>query len=209
MESALKGLFGGGESNDDTSAAHDFVQRVTTGDPSQGYTNEEAQAAASHVLQHAPPDVVNRAMEKSMSNLSEDQRGQFAQMLQQRSAQGRPTDAGVSSGSGPTIQHSSGSSDSGGSEGGLGGMLGGLLGGSGGGGNSGGLLGGSGGSNSGGGLGGMLGGLLGGGAQSQSQSGTVQQGGGGNVLSDVMNNPIGKVAMAGMAAYAMKEILGK
>ena len=196
MESALKGLFGGGESNSDTSAAHDFVQRVTTGDPSQGYTNEEAQAAASHVLQHAPPDVVNRAMEKSMSNLSEDQRGQFAQMLQQRSAQGRPTDAGVSSGSGPTIQHSSGSSDSGDSEGGLGGMLGGLLGGSGGG-------------NSGGGLGGMLGGLLGGGAQSQSQSGTVQQGGGGNVLSDVMNNPIGKVAMAGMAAYAMKEILGK
>ncbi len=200
MEGALKGLFGGGGATD-TSAAHDFVQRVTTGDPAQGYTTEEAHAAATHVLQNASPDTIDRAMQQSLGNLSEDQRGQFAQMLQQRTAQGRPAD---NAGSGLTVQHSSGENQGSSSGGGLGDVLGGLLGGGGGG--LSGMLGG------GGGLSGMLGGLLGGGGggQAQAQSGATNQGGGlSGGLGELMNNPIGKIAMAGMAAYAMKEVLGR
>jgi len=189
MEGALKGLFGGGDSTPETHAkANDFIQRVTTGDPTQGYSKDEAHAAVSHVLQNAPPDTIQRAMNKSLNNLSEGQRQEFAQMVQQRQTQGRPSD-----GSGVTIQHSGGGSaqaQSGG--GGFGDVLGGLLGGSGGGGGS---------------LGGLLGGLLGGGGGTQ--TGASHSGGMGGELGEIMNSPVGKAAMAGMAAFAMKEIMQK
>ncbi len=189
MEGALKGLFGGGGATNDTAPAQDFVQRVTTGDPAQGYTTEEAHAAASHVLQNASPDTIDRAMQQSLGNLSEGQRGEFAQMLQQRTAQGRPADPAAN---GLTVQHSSGAGQAPSGGGGLGDILGGLMGGAGGGGFS-----------------SMLGGLLGGG-QNQAQSGATSQSGGMmGGLGDLMNNPIGKIAMAGMAAYAMKEVLNR
>jgi hypothetical protein len=197
MDNALKGLFGGGSGGTDAAApesrnaAHDFIQRVTTGDQTQGYSDQEAHAAVSHVLQHASPDTVNRALTQSVNNLSEDQRAEFNQMLQQRAAQGRTSGAQSSSG-GPIIQQSSGGQS--GSDGSFGDVLGGLLGGSG---------------------GGLLGGLLGGSggtAQAQTQTGAAQTSGNGGLfgsLGELMSTPIGKAVMAGAAAFAMKEILNK
>jgi hypothetical protein len=190
MEGALKGLFGGGEATPDSHAkANDFIQRVTTGDQAEGYTKDEAHAAVSHVLQNAPPATIQRAMNQSLNNMSESQRQEFAQMVQQRQAQGRPQD-----GSGVQIQHSSGGSAQAQRGGGLDDVLGGLLGGSGSGGGS---------------LGGLLGGLLGG---ASAQTGATQgsSGGGlGGALGEIMSSPVGKAAMAGMAAFAMKEIMQK
>lgn len=194
MDNALKGLFGGGTSGgatapDTRNAAQDFIQRVTTGDQTQGYSDQEAHAAVSHVLQNASPDMVNRALAQSVNNLSEDQRSEFNQMLQQRAAQGRTSGAQSSSG-GPIIQQSSGGQSGSGSS--VGDVLGGLLGGS----------------------GGLLGGLLGGGAaQTQTQTGAAQTSSDGGGLfgsvGELMSTPIGKAVMAGAAAFAMKEILNK
>lgn len=195
MDNALKGLFGGGSGSTDApapesrNAAHDFIQRVTTGDQTQGYSDQEAHAAVSHVLQNASSDTVNRALTQSVNNLSADQRAEFNQMLQQRAAQGRTSGAQSSSG-GPIIQQSSGGQSS--SDGSLGDVLGGLLGGS----------------------GGLLGGLLGGSAgTAQAQTGAAQTSGGGGglfgSLGELMSTPLGKAVMAGAAAFAMKEILNK
>jgi hypothetical protein len=192
MENALKGLFGGGADasadNSGNAQAHDFIQRVTTGDQTQGYSDDEAHAAVQHVLQHVPPETMNRALQQSVNNLSEDQRSQFNQMLQQRAAQGRGSGAQSSSG-GPIIQRSSGAQS--GLDGGLGEVLGGLLGGG----------------------GGLLGGLLGSGGTAQAQTGAAQTSNGGGGLfgsvGELMSNPIGRAVMAGAAAFAMKEILNR
>jgi hypothetical protein len=178
MEGALKGLFGGGEQGN--TQAHDFIQRVTTGDPTQGYSTDEAHAAVDHVVKNAPPETINRAMQKSLGSLNEEQRSQFAQMLEQRAARGRSGDGG-----GPTIQHTGGTTQGGG--GGMGDILGGLLGG--------------------GGFSDLLGGLLGGGGGDSNATNRDDGMLGG--LGDIMNNPIGRAAMAGMAAYAMKELLDR
>jgi hypothetical protein len=192
MDNALKGLFGGGTSTsgnaDARGAAHDFIQRVTTGDQTQGYSDEEAHAAVQHVMQHASPDTMNRAIQQSVNNLSEEQRGQFAQMLQQRQAQGRTSGSAGANG-GPIIQQSGGGTSN--SGGGLGDILGGLMGG---------------------GSGGLLGGLLGGnGGQAQTQTGSTQgqsnQGGMFGSLGEIMSSPVGKAVMAGAAAFAMKEMM--
>jgi hypothetical protein len=179
MEGSLKGLFGGGEETHEKSAAHDFIQRVTTGDPTEGYSQEEAHERVSQVMKHASRDTLNRAFQQSVGNLNEDQRKQFAEMLKQRAAKGRPESS---------VQASASDSM------GLDDLLGGLMGGG-----------------SGGGLGDVLGGLLGGGGgNAHAQSGGSDQGGGMfDDLGDLLNSPIGKAAMAGMAAFAMKEILGK
>lgn len=200
MDSALKGLFGGGSGNagsapaDSRNQAQDFIQRVTTGDQTQGYSDQEAHAAVQHVMQNASPDTINRALEKSVGNLSEDQRSQFNQMLQQRAAGGRSAGSTSSSG-GPIIQQSGGSGAQADSNGGLGGMLGSLMGGSGG--LLGGLLGNAGGGNTG---------------QPQAQTSATNSSGGGGLFGSVgelMSSSVGKGVMAGAAAFALHEILNK
>jgi hypothetical protein len=201
----LKGLFGGGEdssaSQEQRAKAQDFVQRYMQGDPSEGYSQEEAVQALQAAAKHASPEQIQRATNEAINHLNPDQRKQFDEMLKQRQAgQGfvpieRAGDAGSASGSG----------------GGLDDVLGGLLGGNGGGGGLGGglgailggLLGGSSGSqSSGGGLGDILSGMTGG--QSSTQSGFQQQGGG---LGDIMSSPVGKAVIGGIAAFAMKELM--
>jgi hypothetical protein len=162
MESALKGLFGGGDGATATAQAQDFINRYEQGDPTQGYSHEEAQAAFQHAIQNAPPDTIQRAAQQAVGRLNAEQRAEFGQMLQQRQA-------GVTN------------------PGGLDDVLSGVLGGGGGS------------------LGGLLGGLMGGGAA----TGAVSQNQGSNGgLGDIMRSPVGKAVIAGIGAYAMKEILG-
>jgi hypothetical protein len=186
-ESHLKGLFGGGQSAgtpvspEHKAAAKDFVARYEQGDPSEGYSTDEASKYFNAALQHASPDQLQRASQKAVAKMNPDQRAAFAEMLKQRQAAGGGT---------VQIQHADGSR--GGTQGGgLDDILGGLLGGAGGGG-----------------LGNILGGLLGGG-QAGTQTGFQQGGGEGGGLGSILSSPAGKAAIAGVAAYAMKEIFDK
>ena len=223
------------ESDDHKAKAKDFVERYTTGDPTEGYTDEEARQMAAAVLPRLSPDQLQQALAASAKNIEtngkESDRSALAQMMRQREAgkgmvditrTGENTAAG-----GPAQQQSDDDM--------LGGLLGGLLGGgqsSGQGGTDlGGLLGGllGGGQSSGQGgtdLGGLLGGLLGGGGGGSAasiddifgapkeKSGAVpadrqveDAGGIGNMLGGLMDSPATKALIAGAAAYAMKELL--
>ena len=186
-------LFGGGnDDNDHRTNAQDFISRYQQGPIDQGYSDEEAVQHYQNVAQHADPATMQRASEQAFSNMDPDQRMQMAQLLQQHAGGQQVSNdprqmAGMVS---QMHQQNPGGLASllgGGGGGGLGGALGGLMGG----GNSGGALGGlMGGGNSG---GGALGGLMGGG----NSGGSGFPGG-----------TLGKVALGGIAAYAMKEILG-
>jgi hypothetical protein len=222
----LKGLFGGGEKNDDTdeqkAKARDFINRFSQGDPSEGYSKEEAAQHLQTALQKASPETIQRATRQAVENLNPDQRAQFAEMLKQRQAgQGMVQINRTSDGGGTQTGAASG-----GDGGGLDDILGGLLGGGGAaggglGGILGGLLGGASGGSSGGGgggLGNILGGLLGGGGDQKADSspGFAQadaSGGGGDSLlgglGDLLDSPIGKTVLAGVAAFAAKEMLDK
>src|SRR4051812_38853894 len=177
MEGSLKGLFGGGEVADEhKQAAADFANRVTTGDPTQGYTEEEAATHFQAAVQHASPQQLQAATEKAVNNLNPDQRAQFAEMLKQRQAgQGL---VNIQQAGGTATDPNAGATGGGGIDD----ILGGLLGGAGGGG-----------------LGGLLGGLLGGGDQAAQPQTGVQQGGtvaadqGGGAmggLGDILKSPI-------------------
>ena len=185
MDSMLKGLFGGGD-DDRRPHAQDFINRFEQGPIDQGYSDEEAYDHFSRVSQHADPDTMQRAAEQTFSRMSPQERAQFAQLMQQQmggQGGGFSDDPREMAGMVARVQKENpgglASLFGGGGGGGLGGMLGGLLGG---GGSSGG----------GGGLGGLMGGGSGGG------------GGGGGLL----GGTLGKVAMGGIAAYAMKELMG-
>jgi len=204
----LKGLFGGGDDSPDApnqrAKAQDFVQRYTTGDPTEGYSEDEARSAFETVAQRASPETMQRAARETLNKLNPDQRSQFAEMLKQRQAgQGgvQIERAGGSAGGGGGIDDMLGGLLGGGGGGGLGGLLGGLLGG------------GQGGGRSGGGLDDLLGGL--GGGQPRSQTGFEQRGGdegGGGMfggLGDLMGSPVGKAVIGGIAAFSLKEMMDK
>src|SRR3954471_3382291 len=85
----LKGLFGGGEdsSNQEQRAkAQDFVQRYMQGDPSEGYSQEEAAQALQAAAKHASPEQIQRATNEAINHLNPDQRKQFDEMMKQRQA---------------------------------------------------------------------------------------------------------------------------
>lgn len=227
MTDKIKGLFGGGEKDDDKddskAKARDFINRFSQGDPSEGYTKEEAAQHLETTLKKASPDQIQRATKKAVENLNPDQRAQFAEMLKKRQA-GEGMVQINRTGESASPQPGAAAQPGGGGDGGLDDILGGLLGGgAGGGGGLGGLLGGllgggaaSGGS--GGGLGDILGGLLGGGGddkKADASAGFTQgdsSGGGGSVLGglgDLLDSPIGKTVLAGVAAFAAKEMLDK
>lgn len=221
MADALKGLFGGGGGSDDIKDklgvepdhANDFVNRYMQGDPSEGFDDDEAVSNFNRVSQNASPETMERATRQALGNMTPNQRGDFAKMLQQRQAEGGTVPiqragerGGGGSGGEMGIDDMLGGLMGGGGGGGLGGMLGGLLGGGGGGSQSGG-----------GGMGGMLGGLLGGGdddgdrTRSRSQSGAQAGGQGGMFggLGDLMGSTAGKALIGGIAAFAMKEMMDK
>lgn len=247
MENAFKAIKGDGDETK-KAQARDFVDRVTTGDPLSGFSDDEVRESAA-VLKQLSPDERQRALSASVqnvkSNMKESDRSSLNEMLKQR--QGGQGMVDITR-SGENVQPGSTAGAEPG--GGLDDLLGGLLGGGGSGGSGGGglddllggLLGGGGGDSGrgqsgGGGLGDILGGLLGGGGDDDNksrggggglddllggilggggsgQTGAVEQpsGGGGGVggaVGDLLSGPMGKAILAGAAAYAMKEILGK
>lgn len=174
-------LFGGGnDDNDHRANAQDFISRYQQGPIDQGYSDDEAIQHYQNVAQHADPATMQRASEQAFMNMSPDQRSQMAQMLQQH-AGGQPVSNDPRQMAGMVSQMHQQNP----------GGLASLLGGGGGGGIGGALSGLMGGGNSG---GGALGGLMGGG----------NSGGGGGFP----GGTLGKVALGGIAAYAMKEVLG-
>jgi hypothetical protein len=209
--------------------AQDFVNRYTTGDPTQGYTDEEARQMAERVLPKLSPEQLQMALKASAANIESNatpnERTSLAEMMEQRKAgQGMVdiTRAGENVEPGTT---SEASAQAPGLDDLLGGLLGGLSGGaaapSGGGGGLGDILGGllGGGSSSsssgGGGLGDILGGILGGATQDAPQDApqaqpTAEASSGADItdmIADVMSSPMGKTLIAGAAAFAMKSIL--
>jgi hypothetical protein len=226
MEKAFKALQDGDE--EAVAKATDFAERVTTGDPLEGFSDDEVTQATA-LLQQLSPEQRQRAMAASVQNVKDNmtdtERSSLNDMLQQRQAgqgmvditrSGESVEAGTAAATAGAAAGGSASIDD---------LLGGLLGGEGGGSLDdllGGLMGGGSGASggeggSGGGIGGMLsgmlGGLLGGGGGSQASPGAVQGGGGSagiaDMLGDVMNSKAGKAIIAGAAAYAMKEVMGK
>jgi hypothetical protein len=66
--------------------AKDFINRYTTGNPSEGFSSEEAVNYLREVRAEAPPEVMQRAAVETVRNLPDDQRKAFAEMLQRRQA---------------------------------------------------------------------------------------------------------------------------
>jgi hypothetical protein len=200
MENVMKGLFGsGGETGPaDKDKARDFVNRYENGDPTEGYSHDEAVEYFGRVANHAPPETMQNAVRQSVNKLNPDQRKEFATMLQQR--QRGQVDRPMTDNAPDDVDGIMGNLfGGGGGGGGIGDILGGLLGG-----------GGSSGRQSrqgGGGLDDMLGGLLGGGGASRNEGAVSGQGGGG--LGDILGSGVGKAVLAGAAAFAMKELMDK
>jgi hypothetical protein len=230
---------GGGRrrrSPEEQAQAEDFINRYTTGNPTEGFSSEEAVGYLRELRGEVPPEVMQRAAVETVRNLPEEQRKQFAEMLERRRA-----------GSGMVTIERTGetrtteardAAQPGGMDDMFGGLLGGLLGGgmaqpepqsrqapSGApgmddmlGGLLGGLLGGPPPASSGrtsqasDPFGDLLGGLLGGGMgapepeQQPRQQQPQEQGGG---IGDILGSPLGKAVLGGIAAYAMKEMMDK
>jgi hypothetical protein len=71
---------------EEVARAKDFINRYTTGHPSEGFSSEEAVDYLRQVRSEAPPEVMQRAAVETVRNLPEDQRKAFAEMLQRRQA---------------------------------------------------------------------------------------------------------------------------
>lgn len=173
-------LFGGNDDNDRRTTARNYIDRYEQGPIDQGYSDEEAIQHYQQVAQHADPATMQRAAEQAFARMDPNQRAQVAQMLQQQHGSQGMGGMNADPRQMAGMVSRMHQQDPGGFAS--------LLGGGGGGGGLGGMLSGlTGGGNSGG-----LGGLMGGGS-----------GGGG-----FPGGTLGKVALGGIAAYAMKEILG-
>lgn len=199
---SVQGLFGGGAAGEEQKKkTEDFINRYQTGKPTEGYTGQEAMEQFQQAAKVATPEQMQKAFQQSVANLPEDQRAEFNQMLQQRQAGKGMIDI-ERSGERKDVTSRDGG-DSVGLDDLLGGLLGGMAGGS------------AGGSNSGGGLGDILSGMMGGGdtsvqAQPSPSKESKDSGGGlGGMFGDLLDSPIGKAVIAGAAAFAMKEVLGK
>lgn len=182
MDTMLKGLFGGGDdSGQKQQQAQDFANRVQQGPIDQGYTEQEAAQHFQNVAQNADSATIQQAAEQTINRMSPDQRQQFGQMLQQRVGGQQSGDISND----PRQMASMVSQIHQQDPGGLASMFGG-------GGGGGGIM-------------GALGGLLGGGGGSSGGGGIM---GGGNSGGGFPGGTLGKVAMGGIAAYAMNSILG-
>jgi hypothetical protein len=201
MDSLLGSLFGDSNNDDERRAkADDFVNRVESGAPTEGFSTEEALTSYDRVARNLSPQELQDAAAQALERFSPEQRREFASMLQNKAGVGgTPTDDPRQIAQ-LTSQLQSQSPD---------GLLG-LLGG-GGGLDSilGGLMGGGGQSSGGGGMiNDLLGGLLGGGDdrdQAPSRSSGSQQGGLGGID---LGNPIVQAILAAIAAIAMKKFMG-
>ena len=85
MDSMLKGLFGGGDDQQERATrAQDFISRYEQGPIDQGYDEDEAYSHFDQVSRNVDPDTMSRAAEQTFSRMSPQEREQFARMLQQQ-----------------------------------------------------------------------------------------------------------------------------
>ncbi|MGI8482720.1 MAG: hypothetical protein ACR2OU_00470 [Thermomicrobiales bacterium] len=194
MDTLLKGLFGDQDHDQKRNQAQDFVNRYEQGAPADGIGADEAVRNYQAVAGQLSPQELEDLADEAFQRLTPDERNQFAQWLKERGDE----QVGDLNGDDPrqfaqVTSHLQQNQPDG---------LAGLLGGGGlgsilGGGNAvGRLLGSTGNSN---GIGGMLTGALGGGRGRQQN-----QGGG---MSDMLQNPIARAALGGIAAIAMKKMM--
>jgi hypothetical protein len=115
-------------SPEEVANAKDFINRYTTGNPSEGFSSEEAVNYLREVRAEAPPEVMQRAAVETVRNLPDDQRKAFAEMLQRRQA-GSGMVTIERTGEAHAAQGRSGSPAGGGMDDMLGGLFGGLFGG--------------------------------------------------------------------------------
>jgi hypothetical protein len=196
MEKTLTGLFGSGpEAEVKTERARDFVKRYSEGAPDQGYSTEEAKMQLDEVIRYADSEQVERATRKALSDVPENQRGEFGKFvneLQARKSGGRTT-----SGQPSVDDISRMFGEAGGRANSLDDLLGGLMGG----GSTG-----RGGAAGGGGFMTMitnfLNSLFGGGARRQTTGATAS-----GDLGGLFGSNTGKIVMGGLAAYLTKEML--
>jgi hypothetical protein len=116
-------------SPEEVAQAEDFINRYTTGNPSEGFSSEEAVNYLRQVRSEAPPEVMQRAAMETVRNLPDDQRKAFAEMLQRRQA-GAGMVTIERTGEARAAQGRSGGQAGGGMDDMLGGLFGGLFGGS-------------------------------------------------------------------------------
>lgn len=192
MDSVLKTLLGGDNDDDHNqrrSQAQDFVSRYETGDPTEGFTDEEAAQRYEQVAGQLSPEEYQEAAMHAFERMSPDQRREFAEMIARHGdVSGMPIDSDIQYDDPRQLAQMTSQFHQ--QPSGLGALLGG------GGGFGGGYP------MGGGGLGGMLGGLTGG------QMGASRMGGIGG-MGGMMNNPVARAAIGGIAAMAFKQILGR
>lgn len=193
MDKVLSGLFGGKDDDSDearTQRAGDFIQRVESGDPTEGYSTAEALQNYKQVAAKLPDDEYVSAAKEALAKFTPQQRKEFGQVLSQRtgaqiqgdidspeeiaqmtnqfrSSQGNPLGDLLGGGSG------------------LDDILGALSGG---------------GSND---IMGAISGLLGGGSKQGAGSSSQASG-----IADLLKNPIVQSVLAAIAAVAMKKYAG-
>jgi hypothetical protein len=115
-------------SPEEVAQAEDFINRYTTGNPSEGFSSEEAVNYLRQVRSEAPPEVMQRAAMETVRNLPDDQRKAFAEMLQRRQA-GSGMVTIERTGEARTAEGRGGPQAGGGMDDMLGGLFGGLFGG--------------------------------------------------------------------------------
>jgi hypothetical protein len=100
----------------------EFVERYTTGNPSEGFSSEEAIAHLAEIREELSPAEFRRALAKTLENLPADQRDEFIAMMRKHQA-GAGAAGATAAGAAGTAAAPAASSDP------FGGLLAGLLGG--------------------------------------------------------------------------------
>jgi hypothetical protein len=80
----------------------EFVERYTSGDPSEGFTSEEAIAHLREMRDEMSPGEFRRAMQRTLENLPPSQRDDFIKIMQQYQAGSAQQATGVASGASAT-----------------------------------------------------------------------------------------------------------
>jgi hypothetical protein len=177
----------------------EFIERYTTGDPSEGFTTEEAIAHLREMREEMTPEEFRRAMQRTLEHLPPSQRDDFIRIMREYQAGavqpapgGAPTAARAQAGEG-TVRDAAASSAAGARAGAdpFGGLLTGLMGG--------GAVG-----TGGVGVGDLLDDLTRGGLRAPATTPGQQP-----TEADfhaLLNSPLGKAVLGGVAAFGMQEM---
>jgi hypothetical protein len=179
MDSLLSGLFGGQDDETQSrSRAQDFVSRYEQGPPHEGISDEEALNNYQAVAGRLSPQELEDSAAEAYERMSPQERREMAQFLNDRSSVTFDQVPDDPRGlARMTSRVQSQQPD------GVAGLLGGMMGG---------------------GMGGMLSGLMGGDDDRGRQQ---QSGGNGGGMGGMLQNPIARAALGGIAAVAMRKMI--